>query len=134
MEVDGSCHCGRIKFEATVDPDRTRICHCTDCQQFSGAPFRVVVRVEEKDFALLSGTPKVYVKISESGNERQQAFCADCGTPIYATSNDGGPRKLGIRVGAIKQRDQLIPKRQIWCSSAVSWLEHLSEMAATERQ
>ena len=29
---------------------------------------------------LLSGEPKVYVKVGESGNRREQTFCADCGT------------------------------------------------------
>ena len=32
----------------------------------------------------LSGEPKVYVKVGESGNRREQTFCANCGTPIYS--------------------------------------------------
>jgi hypothetical protein len=130
MLVKGRCHCGEIKFEAVVDPDNTRICHCTDCQTLSGSPFRVVIAVEESNFELLSGKPKVYVKVSESGNERQQKFCATCGTPIYATSNDPGPRKLGIRVGALESRDKLIPKRQFWAKSAVSWLTRVQTQSA----
>ena len=34
MNVTGSCHCGEIQFEATIDPKRVGICHCTDCQIF----------------------------------------------------------------------------------------------------
>jgi hypothetical protein len=30
MKIDGRCHCGEITFEAEVDPDALRICHCTD--------------------------------------------------------------------------------------------------------
>ena len=32
MRIEGQCHCGRIAYEATVDPDTVGICHCTDCQ------------------------------------------------------------------------------------------------------
>ena len=33
MKIDGGCHCGAITYEAEVDPEKTSICHCTDCQQ-----------------------------------------------------------------------------------------------------
>jgi len=31
MKVQGACHCGRIKYEAEVDPERVSLCNCTDC-------------------------------------------------------------------------------------------------------
>ena len=43
MKIDGSCHCGRIRYEAEVDPAKVVICHCTDCQTLSGSAFRTVV-------------------------------------------------------------------------------------------
>jgi len=36
MKVQGSCHCGRITYEAEVDPGRVSLCHCTDCQTVTG--------------------------------------------------------------------------------------------------
>jgi hypothetical protein len=41
MHIDGQCHCGHITFEAEVDPEKTSLCHCTDCQTLSGALPRV---------------------------------------------------------------------------------------------
>jgi hypothetical protein len=43
MKIDGACHCGRISYEAEIDPDDVTICHCTDCQTLSGSAFRIVV-------------------------------------------------------------------------------------------
>lgn len=134
MHVDGSCHCGRITFRAEIDPERARICHCTDCQKLSGSAFRVVVPVPEQDFEILTGEPKIYVKTADSGNRRQQAFCPECGTAIYATSVDDPPRTLGIRVGTLDQRDHLVPRRQYWVRSAVGWLSDLPKMAKFEGQ
>ena len=67
MRIDGRCHCGYITYEADIDPAKTLICHCTDCQTLSGAAFRVVAYTREDAFRLLSGALKIYVKTSESG-------------------------------------------------------------------
>lgn len=120
MKVEGKCHCGAISYEAIVDPEKCGVCHCTDCQAFSGAPFRASVPARREDFHLLSGTPKTYVKTADSGAKRAQTFCEICGSPIYATSPDD-PKIYNLRLGAVKQRAQIVPKRQIWCSSALPW-------------
>jgi hypothetical protein len=62
--------------------------HCTDCQKLSGTAFRVMVPCPESQFHLHKGEPKIYIKTAESGRRRQQAFCANCGSPIYAASDE----------------------------------------------
>ena len=79
MKIDGGCHCGAIAYQAEIDPEKIFVCHCTDCQTLSGAAFRTVAFTKEDTFKLLSGEPKVYVKTADSGAERAQAFCAECG-------------------------------------------------------
>src|SRR5215471_4444046 len=79
MRIHGSCHCGQITYEAEVDPDSVRVCHCTDCQQLCGSPFRAVVVTPSDTFTLLTGEPKTYVKTADSGNKRSHAFCGNCG-------------------------------------------------------
>jgi len=125
MKVDGSCHCGQITFEAEIDPDRISICHCTDCQLLSGSAFRTTAVIDERNFRLLGGTPKFYTKTADSGAGRLQAFCGNCGAAIYATSVDRDNPRFGIRVGSLRQRAQLAPKRQIWCRSKLPWLPEL---------
>ncbi len=120
MHIHGKCHCGAITYEAEVDPAMVSVCHCTDCQVFSGAPFRAVVPATKENFKLLSGTPKIYIKTADSGNKRAQGFCPECGTPIYATSPTD-PQIYGLRVGAIRERASLTPKKRIWCNSALPW-------------
>jgi hypothetical protein len=133
MKITGQCHCGAIRYEADVDPAKVNACHCTDCQRFSGAPYRVSVRAPKESFRLLSGTPKIYVKTAESGNKRAQAFCADCGSALYAASVPE-PDAYMLRVGGIDQRADLPPQRQIWCRSAVPWSQDLQHLPKTERQ
>lgn len=126
MKIDGRCHCGFIAYEAEVDPEDTRICHCTDCQALSGAPFRASVRAARDAFRLLSGEPAIYIKTAESGRKRAQAFCPRCGSPIYATTPDDPKADINIRVGTVRQRNQLVPRQQIWTQSRQPWVDDLS--------
>jgi hypothetical protein len=134
MKIDGGCHCGSIRFEAEVDPATVVICHCTDCQTFSGSAFRTVVQTKPGTFALLSGAPRVYVKTAESGNKRQQTFCPTCGTPIYSAPVTGDTKVVVLRVGAIHQRDQLLPRDQYWFRSSHAWLPNLSKITKQDKQ
>jgi hypothetical protein len=134
MKIDGSCHCGFITFEADVDPDKTTVCHCADCQTLSGAPYRASVFAAPDKFRLLSGEPTIYVKTADSGNKRVQAFCPKCGSPLYATALDDKSAMLGIRVGVIRQRDQLMPKRQVWGQSRQFWVDNLASILRLEKQ
>ena len=134
MKIDGRCHCGYITYEAEIDPAKTLICHCTDCQTLSGSAFRVVAYTREDAFTLKSGKLKIYIKTGESGNERPQSFCPECGTPIYATAAGAGSKVYAIRVGTARQRDQIAPHVQVWFRSAQPWVAHTASMRRIEKQ
>lgn len=134
MKIDGGCHCGFIAYEGETDPEHVIVCHCTDCQTLSGTAFRTITPISEATFRLTSGKPTIYVKMAESGNEREQAFCPRCGSPIYSSTVGDGPKDYYVRVGTVRQRDQLVPKGQIWSRSAQRWLGHLDMIPRAERQ
>jgi hypothetical protein len=134
MKIEGACHCGRITYEAEIDPEKTGICHCSDCQTLSGSAFRTVIFTRQGSFKLRSGEPKIYVKTGESGNKRPQAFCQECGTPIYSTTVGEGPKVHSIRVGTIRQRDILVPKVQYWSRSAQPWVTDLASIPRNQTQ
>jgi len=121
MKIDGRCHCGFITFEAEIDPEKVWLCHCTDCQTLSGSAFRAVTSTRKGAFTLLSGEVKTYGKTGSSGARRCHAFCPECGSPIYSTSESDGPKVYNLRVGTIRQRWELAPRAQIWCRSALPW-------------
>ena len=127
MNIDGECLCGRVRYEARINPERVAICHCTQCQVMSSAPFRFNVLVRRQHFKLLSGDLKAYVKTAESGNRRALWFCPECGTSIYGTGVDD-QEVLSLRLGTARQRAELVPRTQVWCRSALPWLSQLDSM------
>lgn len=126
MLIDGSCHCGAVSFTAEIERSRVSVCHCTDCQVLSGAPFRSIVMVPVEQFRL-SGRPKTYVKVAQSGNRRAQVFCPECGTPIYSSAPEN-PTTVVIRLGCVTQRSELKPVLQTWHRSALPWLDELASI------
>jgi hypothetical protein len=132
MHVTGSCQCGMIKVEAEADEQRVIVCHCTDCQTFSGSAFRGAV-VAARDTVVVSGHPTVYVKVAESGAKRLQAFCPSCGTPLYSGDADGVDEYISLRTGFLDQRDALVPHIRVWRRSAPDWVEHLDAIPRWER-
>jgi hypothetical protein len=132
MRIDGGCHCGFIAYEAEVDPETVAICHCTDCQTLSGSAFRTVVPANKDAFRLLRGQPKSYIKTAESGNKRVQAFCPECGTPLYSAAV-GDPQVFSIRLGTARQRAILRPKLQMWTRSARDWVTSIGSLKRLEK-
>lgn len=132
MQIAGACHCGRISFTAEIDPSRVTVCHCTDCQVLSGAPFRAVVPAAIETF-VLKGEPKRYIKTAESGNRRVQAFCPDCGTALFATAPENATN-VNIRLGCVKQRASLAPTSAVWQRSSLPWIGGVQALPGSQRQ
>ena len=128
MKIEGACHCGAIRYEASVSPKLVSICHCTDCQTISGAPYRVNVRALRENFKI-EGMPKQYLKVGSSGYEVVTTFCGDCGTALYSFKE--GADFVNLRIGAISQRAQLTPMIQGFCNSALPWAMDISGVAKT---
>jgi hypothetical protein len=128
MKIDGQCHCGRVTYEAEINPDRVSICHCTDCQTLTGSPYRVTVICSGEEIRLMGNAPKIYAKAGANGRTRFQHFCGDCGSPLFTSGEGGGADDWGIRWGSIRQRQWLKPMRQIWCRSAIPWINDLEAL------
>ena len=135
MKIDGACACGAIKIEGEADPEKTQICHCTDCQTSTATAFRVSIPVPGATFKM-TGQPATYLKTTaDSGRPRLQAFCGKCGSPIYSTTpGEGQQASYTVRVGILRQRDQLVPRRQNWFRSARAWVTELGSVPKNEKQ
>jgi hypothetical protein len=125
MHIDGQCHCGRVSYQAEIDPERVSICHCTDCQMLTGSPYRVTVICSGGQIRIVGKPPKTYAKTGDNGRIRVQHFCTDCGSPLFTSGEGDASNDWGIRWGSIRQRGELTPTRQIWCRSAVPWINEL---------
>jgi len=71
----GSCLCGAIAYSYTGAPQVTALCHCTDCQKWSGGAYTSNVVVRRSDFKVTKGSPKNYNVKGDSGKMNDHWFC-----------------------------------------------------------
>ena len=124
MEISGACFCGSIQYEASIDAGRIGMCHCRDCQIFSGSAFRMSGIVDPESFKFTKGHPKQFEKLAGSGKKRSMAFCGECGTHLCSLPDETGADAgfVSIRLATSDQFSQLTPKFEIFCDSRVDWL------------
>jgi len=133
MKIDGRCHCGYVTFEAEADPETRTICNCTDCPAMSGAPLLAVIVTRPGTFVLLSGKPTEYRKTADSGNVRPARLLfsvRDC-TLFDIVGDD--PKAYNVRVGSLRQRNELIPRRQAFVRSQQAWINDLKSIPKFDR-
>ena len=123
MKLTGQCFCGDLHYEAEIDPAKVGICHCRDCQIFSGSAFRMVGAVPVDSFRITAGEPSYFEKVADSGGIRRMAFCGRCGTHVAALpGKDSGTPFVSVRLSSTDQFDQLRANFELFCDSRVDWL------------
>jgi len=79
----GRCACGAITFAFDTDPQFIANCHCNDCKRASGGEMATFFGVPESDFTLLSGSPKPFHYVANSGKGLDRNFCLTA-DPAYS--------------------------------------------------
>ncbi|MBX6420959.1 MAG: GFA family protein [Nevskia sp.] len=82
----GSCHCGKVRFEATLDLTRVMSCNCSICSRLG----YVLSFIPAAQFKLLAGEDALS---DYQFNQKRihHLFCATCGVHPFArgTGPDG---------------------------------------------
>src|SRR5580700_11378820 len=125
-QIVGGCLCGKVRYSSDADTVFVGVCHCTDCQKFSGSAFAAVVGVPEAAFSV-QGKLATYSKIGDTGKLVERRFCPECGSSIVeATATMPGIAM--INSGALDDASWVKPAMQIFCDSAQPWVRLGGEM------
>lgn len=100
----GSCHCGRVRFEAGLDFSAgTSKCNCTHCWKKRWWS----IRCAEEDFRSIQGEDEL-VKDSALSTTGPGGFCRHCGVRPYSCvdASEWNPvRYFSINVAALDEVD-----------------------------
>ena len=119
----GRCACEAVKFEFELngDPSFVANCHCLDCKRASGGEMATFFAVPENDFTLVSGTPKAFVYIANSGKRLSRRFCAECGSRLYTSDLESFPGTVFVQLGSLDQPEVVAPKVEMFTRRRVHW-------------
>ena len=119
----GGCACGAVRYECSAAPRSMVNCHCRDCQRAGGGSSSPTVVVPAAAFTLLKGEPKIYSVTADSGHTARRAFCADCGSPLFALTS-AREDFMGIRAGSLDDPSWFRPQAEMWRarSPGIIWI------------
>lgn len=132
QSITGGCLCGDIRYECQGEPLRSFICHCTDCQQFTGSVFAAELIFPKESVRILSGTPKGHSVTAESGNDIERQFCSRCGSGLFAIL-EKRPESISVQAGSIDYKAAFKPSFQVWTQSQVETIRVNDDLTKFEK-
>ena len=91
--IDGSCHCGAIRWRFDGMPDGATACNCTLCRRYG-----VLWIYDYQDERIhVSGPTRIYVP----GDSIEFHFCPTCGCVAYwrsLTPGNDGRRRIAVNL------------------------------------
>jgi len=132
MAITGGCLCRAVRYSISAAPVVTRICWCRVCQ-YIGAGSATVNTCFPSAALTVSGEPRDYCLIADSGNVAHRRFCPACGTHLFSDS-EARPHLIFVRTGTLDEPDIVTPSVTIWTSSAPGWACFDERLPKVERQ
>jgi hypothetical protein len=125
-QLTGGCLCGAVRYTTASEPLMSVVCHCRDCQKFTGSAFGALT-VVPKDTVTFTGTMKTFTAPGGSGKPVVRHFCPECGSSI-AEEVANAPGAIIFNIGTLDDPKSFMPKREIFLDDALPWLETKGEM------
>ena len=118
-EKAGGCLCGAVRYIVDAEPDLVGVCHCRDCQRFTGSAYSFLV-VVPKSSLNITGTTKAYACPGGSGQSIVRRFCPECGSSISEEAAIR-PGQVLINGGTFDDPSSLTPNIQVYCDRELGW-------------
>ena len=117
---NGSCLCGRIKFEISGKIRDIIYCHCSQCRKAQGSAFATNGNVSIADFKFIEG--EQYLTGYLASPDQTKYFCKYCGSPLIS-KNVASPANVRVRLGTIDSDINERPEAHIFVASKANWEE-----------
>ncbi|MFI4947442.1 MAG: GFA family protein [Alphaproteobacteria bacterium] len=120
-KIVGGCLCGSVRYSAKTDAASATVCHCRDCQKFTGSAFAALVMVP-KEALSVTGVWKTFTSLGGSGKPILRHFCPECGSSI-AEEPGTRPGMVILNIGTFDDPAAVKPGREIFRDDALPWVE-----------
>lgn len=118
--IEGSCLCGKIRYQVEIYPDKIFNCHCKFCRKAHGADYATMAVADASTLMLFD--QHAYLKEHQSGAGGYRAFCSECGTRLMNYSPDK-KSFFCVSLSTIDTPPDLKPSAHINVESKAAWCE-----------
>jgi hypothetical protein len=117
--ITGGCLCGRVLYTVTDEPAFSGLCHCRNCQRYTGSAFETVVAFPTASVSA-QGELKTYDHTGDSGQLVHRRFCPNCGSGVIAEV-DVLPGLAIVLAGTLDDPGAFKPTMDVCWSSVQPW-------------
>jgi hypothetical protein len=120
MAITGGCLCGAVTYTCEGEPAFSGLCHCRNCQRYTGSSFEAVAVYPSPQVAI-HGRLTTYKDRGDSGRPVFRNFCPDCGSGIFATA-EVWPGLTIVLAGTLDDPEKFRPTMEIYCCRVQPWM------------
>jgi hypothetical protein len=124
-EMTGGCLCGRVRYTVTGEPAFSGLCHCRNCQRYTGTGFETFIAFPANAISV-KGELKTYKDTGDSGQPVYRRFCPNCGSGVIAEV-DVLPGVTIVLAGTLEDSTAFKPTMDVYWSSAQPWVQSSGE-------
>jgi hypothetical protein len=118
--ITGGCLCGQVRYTITGEPAFSGLCHCRNCQRYTGSAFEAVIAYPTPSVSV-QGELKTYDDTGDSGQPVHRRFCPNCGSGVMAEV-DVLPGLTIVLAGTLDDPAVFKPTMDVYWSSAQPWV------------
>jgi len=123
--ITGGCLCGRVRYTVTGEPAFSGLCHCRNCQRYTGSAFEALIAFPAASVSV-QGELKTYDDTGDSGQPVHRHFCPNCGSGVV-NEVDVLPGVMIVLAGTLDDPAAFKPAMDVYWSSAQPWVHTSSE-------
>ena len=124
--MNGSCHCGDIRWTVTLNEYQHVLCHCRTCQLLGGGPYSCNAIVAKDALKVREGKLSVYSYTGASGKPVLCYHCGNCTSHVYHHQM-ASPEKIVVRTLLLEGGDKMGVGGEIFGEGALGWARNLRE-------
>ena len=125
--ITGGCLCGRVRYTVTGEPAFSGLCHCRNCQRYTGSAFEALIAFPAASVSV-QGELKTYDDTGDSGQPVHRRFCPNCGSGVV-NEVDVLPGVTIVLAGTLDDPATFKPTMDVYWSSAQPWVHTSGERA-----
>ncbi|MGH6892764.1 MAG: GFA family protein [Dongiaceae bacterium] len=116
-----ACSCAQLSITVSGKPKEVLLCHCLECQKYTGSAFGVSTYWPKSSVQSIGGESRKFRRISDAGRWIDRHFCPTCGNTVYWYV-EFDLDAIGIPIGNFANPLALMPDASYWNRSRHIWL------------
>lgn len=126
--INGSCLCGKVKFQISGEPYSLSYCHCSRCRKAAGI-FSAVLIGKSDDLLITEGQDEIAKFKSATEAKFERCFCKECGTSLGDMASGN---VYVIAASALDDDPKIRPSLHIHTASKPEWYEIVDDLKKFE--